>query len=455
MFKFKQIYERGLTFRLLWDLFMILMVFMNLHLIVFDLTYLTLRPHYLEYVPEMVKLYDPFLGIEPHRSTDDIIKKVDEYKVILASPDSPEKLEKINSTSQAINELFIKMNAENSFERAGLTANLQLIKHELKDKYKKAANKSDSEDISSKDAFKWFWTYDANTINDHIAFYEKEIKHLLAQNYYRHYGLNGKFVDKFWILDLPFLSLFLTEFLIQWWLAIKNKKYVAWFLHPLYSWYDVLGFIPFAEFRFFRLFRIVTIYIKLKQSDLTTIGDDFFTRAVVYYSNIVKEEITDMVTIRILTEMQEEIKSGASINLVTAAVEARREQIKKLVIENIRKGLGNNKANQSIRKLLAETLERSSNTAKSLALIPSPIKEAITKDIGLSIFDAMNEVMLSKVAGDKGEENISKLIDGVIDDVILSSQDSALNELTEDMTIEIIENMKATVSKKKWLKTKM
>ena len=162
-----------------------------------------------------------------------------------------------------------------------------------------------------------------------------------------------------------------------------------------------------------------------------------------------------MVTVRILTEMQEEIRSGASVNLITSAVEARRDQLKKLIIENIKKGLANPKANDTIRKLLAEALVKSSNNASTLQLVPSVIKETITKDIGLAIFDSMNEVIISKLTGENGEENMNILIESIIDDVILGSQDSEFNNLSEDMTVEILENMKKAVSIKKWVKAKL
>ena len=298
-------------------------------------------------------------------------------------------------------------------------------------------------------------TYDPKNVTQHIEFFKEEIYPLIKPNYYRHYGLNGKYKDEFFKLDLPFFLLFLIEFLVQWWLAIKNRVYVAWFLYPMYHWYDVLGLVPMAEFRFFRLFRVVSMYIILKNSNLTNVGNDIFTRTFAYYTNIIKEELTDMVTVRILSEMQEEIKSGASINLVTSAVEARREQFKKLIIENFKKALANPKAIDTMRKLLAEALVKSSNNAATLQMVPSIIKETITKDIGLAIFDSMNEVISSKLIGENGEENMNLLIDNILDDVILGSQDSEFNKLSEDMSIEIIENMKKAVSVKKWVKAKL
>jgi len=454
MLKIKEIIHHIFTTRLLWDFFMLQAVVLNLHLIVFDLTYLTLRPYYLTHLPVVTKFYDPFLGIEPHRTTDDYLLMVDEYSRILATPDSQEKTEAIQTFSEKLIEQSDKIVVENPFEKAGLTANLQQIKHEIKKKYEEEMGISPDKS-SSKEALKWFWTYDPKNVTQHIEFFKEEIYPLIKPNYYRHYGLNGKYKDEFFKLDLPFFLLFLIEFLVQWWLAIKNRVYVAWFLYPMYHWYDVLGLIPMAEFRFFRLFRVVSMYIILKNSNLTNVGNDIFTRTFAYYTNIIKEELTDMVTVRILSEMQEEIKSGASINLITSAVEARREQLKKLIIENFKKALANPKAIDTIRKLLAEALVKSSNNAATLQMVPSVIKETITKDIGLAIFDSMNEVISSKLIGENGEENMNLLIDNILDDVILGSQDSEFNKLSEDMSIEIIENMKKAVSVKKWVKAKL
>ena len=86
-------------------------------------------------------------------------------------------------------------------------------------------------------------------------------------------------------------------------------------LYPMYHWYDVLGLIPLLSLDFSDYSRRINVYF-VKNSNLTNVGNDIFTRTFTYYTNIIKEELTDMVTVRILSEMQEEIKSGASINLV-------------------------------------------------------------------------------------------------------------------------------------------
>ena len=80
MLNFKKIKEKGISFRLFWDLFVISIVFPNLFLILFDLTYLYFRPQYSIHFPEVIKLYDPILGIESHRTTDEYLKLTEELE---------------------------------------------------------------------------------------------------------------------------------------------------------------------------------------------------------------------------------------------------------------------------------------------------------------------------------------------------------------------------------------
>ncbi|UCC44803.1 MAG: hypothetical protein JSU65_02435, partial [Candidatus Zixiibacteriota bacterium] len=63
------------TLQSLWDLFMVWVVIVNLTLILFDLTYLWLRPIYFRYVPVITRVWDPVLGIEPHPLTEELIEK--------------------------------------------------------------------------------------------------------------------------------------------------------------------------------------------------------------------------------------------------------------------------------------------------------------------------------------------------------------------------------------------
>jgi len=42
------------------------------------------------------------------------------------------------------------------------------------------------------------------------------LRRALELNYHRSYDLNGRLTDHFWMIDLPFLTLFWVEFLARW-----------------------------------------------------------------------------------------------------------------------------------------------------------------------------------------------------------------------------------------------
>lgn len=62
---------------------MVFVVLGNLALIIFDLSYLSMRPFYFHKFPEILTLYDkPILGIEPHRTTTAYTDLVDDLKYL-------------------------------------------------------------------------------------------------------------------------------------------------------------------------------------------------------------------------------------------------------------------------------------------------------------------------------------------------------------------------------------
>ena len=77
MFSYRRWREKygKITVNTLWDLFMVWVVIINLSLILFDLTYLWLRPTYFTHLPIVTRIWDPVLGIEPHPLTEELIEK--------------------------------------------------------------------------------------------------------------------------------------------------------------------------------------------------------------------------------------------------------------------------------------------------------------------------------------------------------------------------------------------
>lgn len=445
MLNFKKIKEAGLSWRLLWDLFMITVAIVNLALILFDLTYLWLRPWYYRNFKEITAVYDPYLGIEPHRFTENYIEKIDLLEFYV---------EEQGKVSQELRDELIELSRqmikENPFHGAGLRGNLEKVKARIKKYARDNMGLKLPQTDSSISAFLYFYEADLPQLKKNIAFFNQSLKPLVEVNYYRHYDVDGKPVNDFIKIDLPFLLFFLVEFLVRWIIAIRRKQYIAWFLFPLYNWYDILSLLPVQELRFFRLFRIVSIYIRLKESVFTHVGDDFISKTVKKYSNIIAEEISDMVAIKILSEVQSEIRAGASFNLVIQAIEPRREAVKRGIVEAISTGLNHKDREHRVRELLAETLELSAKETPSLAMFPDFLKVQITRDIGVTIYDSLNKTLKMHIESEDGHDDVSDIVDYILDDILQSSGESELAKLIEEILIDFIEKLKEAVSVKKW-----
>ena len=51
--------------------------------------------------------------------------------------------------------------------------------------------------------------------NRKLFFLTEKLNQLIATNYYRDLGKFGKFIDYFWLIDLPFIVIFALDILIR------------------------------------------------------------------------------------------------------------------------------------------------------------------------------------------------------------------------------------------------
>lgn len=548
---------------IIWDFVMVMVVLANLTLIVFDLTYLWLRPYYYKKFPAILEFYDkPILGIEPHRSTEKYIKFVDTLKFLERIKDpsvhSQEFNSKLNEMKEAIQfvytqddvklmnekslllekyslvtkpgdisqdlldteELFLdllsykegeyisahieklesdllllsrvetekgwkeekedvlsKMDYQmihivetNPFQASGQTENISKIKSNIKTRYDSVKTRDldkDYRNILSKSlggqksfpstalVFTWFWRNPQSSMDEKFTIFDNEIRDLMGVNYYRHIGKNGKPVNNYLVLDAPFLAFFVCEFALSWFIAIRKKKYLAWFLYPIYHWYDVLGLLPIVEFRLFRLIRIYKIFLILKTSRIVPVGNDIISRTIKYYGNIIKEELSDMVTIQIITESQEEIKSGASLQIMTKAIEAHRDDIKRVVVRKLKESASNERLGELIEKTIAEILEKSEIGPNKFGFLPKAWKDNLAKEISSILYNAISQAVLATLDDESGVRSIENLVDYIIDELEATAQDPEVNKLNMGITVELLENVKKSVARKKWLDTKI
>jgi hypothetical protein len=271
----------------------------NLCLVLFDLSYVPWRTLYLRNIPQITQIYDPIKGIEPHRETNNYLKTLNALEAQvsqtgLTSPEAKAKLEELSRLSS-------EMIDSNPFVNANKSGNLEKIKNRMRDRIGKE---------SAKESFDTFWSQpylSQNGWQKEMIFFNRQLRPLIAANYYRQIGESGDFVDMFWLIDLPFVLLFSLEFLTRIFYIKRRHPSFSWFNAILWRWYDLFLLIPF-----WRWLRIIPITIRLDQAKLVNIqpfNRQFHQTVVANFA----EDITEVVIIRVINQMQISIQQGEII----------------------------------------------------------------------------------------------------------------------------------------------
>lgn len=424
-----------------WDIFMVIIAIINLTIILFDLTYLFMRPYYFHYYKDLL-FYDEVKGIEPHRLTESYIQKFNEMKKLLKQKKYIDA--DIRILQKELSDLSVKMIEENPFEIAGRTKDLEGIKFKTIEFINENTIKNMN---SAKKAFRELYSFHNTNADKRIQFIENEIIPPMKLNYFRKRSVTGNFVDEFWHIDWPFLIIFFIEFMVRWIIAIRNRVYVRWFFFPIYNWYDTLALIPTREMRIFRLFRVIAIYQRLKKSEFAPVGNDIFSRTFRKYYDIVTEEISDMVSIKILSDVQEEISVGSSTSVLTDTLRPRKDNIRKIILDN-----SDELAREvliPIKPKIKELVSISMNESSKKMHIPA--FKMIEERVASLVVETVYLTIISTLESKKGKEIIGDLIENIMEKTLEATADHEVDKLVKEILIDAIENVKKKVAVKKWM----
>lgn len=444
-----QKFRSQLTWRLAWDLFMVYLALLNLGLILFDLTYLWLRPQYFRHLPALTRLYDPVKGIEPHPVTEaylDLTRRLGEEL-------ETGQLLAVEGTLAELRQLSMSMVADNPFERSGQERSLIRMLVGMREKFEQEGDVPVSE-LSAEEGVSLYWSLepDPGRLGPRLEYFNQALAPLLEVNYQRSYDLGGELTDHFWRLDLPFLLIFAAEFFIRWYLALRRSTYSRWFFFPILNWYDILGILPVKQLRFFRLFRLVSVYLRLSRSEHSIVGDDFISRTIKYFANIITEEISDMVALRILNETQEELREGTHKRIIRTVAEAHRDALAAQLAIQIRDLLANEQVRQQAREFLDANLEQAVESATALRMMPVPdiVLRPLVNVVGQAVFSAFADTLEATLSSAEGQEAVRTMIGEAVDGLVLEMTEGELEELVREISIEVIGHMKETVAVRKW-----
>lgn len=133
--------------------------------------------------------------------------------------------------------------------------------------------------------------------------------------------------------DYAICGIFAVEFLWRW-----RRDGWRW-KFPLIYWYEVLGMIPVTSpaFRGLRLLRIIVVVARLGRATDRAVGDRVFAALTGRLTRAVVAEVKRPITIAVLDEVADVLRTGNYTRNVAAALAENRGEMDDMILELIRK----------------------------------------------------------------------------------------------------------------------
>ena len=289
----------------------------NLILVLFDLSYIRFRDLYLKTLPQATVWYGEKLkGIEPERTTTAYLSTVDQLSAQVAgNTETPAEQSSVTRLLAQLREQSVAIIDEDPFAVANKSGTLEQIKNKMRDRMDKD---------SSKAAFDEFWRAEPRSssasgentdLPENIAFFNAEIRPLMATNYYRGINERGNPINLFWQIDIWFMALFAAEFLARTYVLSRRRFGTSWLDAMLWRIYDVPMFIGF-----WRWLRIIPVTVRLHRArwlDLEP-ARNRISRAIVSQFAV---ELTEIVLLRSIDQMQRLVREGEISRWLLAATD--------------------------------------------------------------------------------------------------------------------------------------
>ncbi|GEN28721.1 hypothetical protein HVA01_23670 [Halovibrio variabilis] len=261
---------------------------------------------------------------------------------------------------------------------------------------------------------------------------------------------------RFITIDLMFVGIFIADVLLGWSIAIAERRYHRWFFYPFVHWYDVLGCIPLSGFRLLRILRVVSLLNRLQRLGLIDVTHWRIYQFVAKYYDILLEELSDRIALRLLGNVQEQIRASDSLTerVIDRVIMPRKAQLIHEIAQRLENTVG--KAYQhnrqaimaAISDLVSRTLRESPEIQRFNRL---PMGQQATSAMEASLSGVAQRLVDELVLGIHSEE-FKQLVERTADsgfDTWLTV-DEGSNRVTEQVLYDILEMLKEQVSHQGW-----
>lgn len=263
---------------------------------------------------------------------------------------------------------------------------------------------------------------------------------------------------QFLFIDLLFVTVFLSEFLLRWGYAIATRLYGHWAAYPVLHWYDLLGCIPIAEFRWLRILRIYAVLARLKKMGIVDYTQWAPYRWVMAVYDIIMEEVSDRVVVKVLDGVQHELRSSNGIEqqILQQVVRPRQQQMTEMLRARIVTALQtvHEQSRGDLRRFVTDTVSTAVYENREIRVIDRiPVVGGVaSKLLDHAITDIVCKV-IDEGAGRLSQQEFADLFADVVDGVLQSLTVTAESEQSElgEFVIDILDVVKQQVMRRQWL----
>jgi hypothetical protein len=272
----------------------------------------------------------------------------------------------------------------------------------------------------------------------------------LHEVYDRH--VHAHFVE----IDLAFVAVFLLDVLLGWAVAIAERRYHRWFFYPFVHWYDVLGCIPVSGFRLLRVLRVFSLLYRLHRLGLIDVRRWELYALYAKYYDVFFEELSDRVAIRLLGNMQEQVRSGDSLStrIIDRVVMPRKQQLVHELSRRLEEMTGNAYARNReetmryVSALVGRTVAESQEVKRLRRL---PMGDHVARGMESSLADMACRLVHEAMEGLRSPEFaalVERMADSGFDTWL--QVDEHTDRVTEQVLVDMLELLKEQIAVKQW-----
>ncbi len=450
-----------------WGRFVAVWASLNLVWVAFDLTYVALRPFWLQrnlhpipgvpltvplrMLPDITPLMDPLKGIEPHRETQAYLDQFNSLDAALAGAPDPLGPEQLALLQQQA-ELTEQMIDTDPFQGSGQSGTLERIKNLLRDRADQ-----DSAKLASSQLLSPAWLQQRPWLEER-QFWRQQVLPLVETNYWRSINENARPTDESWRIDLLlFQWVFLLDILLR---VVRLRQRIPglrWRDALLRRWIDLPLLLPF-----WRWLRIGPVVERLQTSGLANFEP---LRAVVSRGVValLAVELFEVLALQLIDGLQGLVRSQRwpqRIRSLRSHQSVIRDEDERQVLELLRiwGPLLLSEVAPRLAPELQGLLGYSLRQSLDRTVVPPPLRQLkpllrIESGLSTQLAGGMVDSLLdlSRSTGkrlgrtdDAQMEMLQRCIDRFWDELALSLETGPALERSQDLICALIEGLKST-----------